>query len=113
MSSTPVTIGTRLRKAWKRPNDRSHARGLPRRMHSLILRFLCCFPVPDWLGFQRNKPVGMFLFLLAQIGDHCAKIETESLGVRMPDSADFINNWVVLHGYSSMSSSGVQITGQA
>jgi len=80
---------------------------------SLVLQSLCCFLAPDRFRIERNKTVGMLLFPLAQIGDHCAKIETEPFGVGMPDSADFINNWVVLHDYSSMSSSGVQITGQA
>lgn len=55
----------------------------------------------------------MLLFLPAQISDHCTKVETEPFGIGMPNPTDFINDWIVLHGYSSMSSSGVQITGQA
>lgn len=55
----------------------------------------------------------MLLFLPAQISDHCAKVKTEPLGIGVPNPTDFINYWIVPHGYSSMSSSGVQITGQA
>ena len=55
----------------------------------------------------------MLLFLPAQISDHCTKVKTESLSIGVSNPTDFINDWIVLHGYSSMSSSGVQITGQA
>jgi hypothetical protein len=41
-----------------------------------------------------------------------AKIEIKTLGIGVPDSTDLINHWIVVHDYSSMSSSGVQITGQ-
>ena len=54
----------------------------------------------------------MLLFFPAQIRHHCAKIKIEPLGIGVPNATDLINDRIVLHGYSSMSSSGVQITGQ-
>ncbi len=80
-----------------------------RTVQALVLRSLCCFLATDWFGIERNKTVSMPLFLLAQIGNHCAKIETEPFGIGMPDSADFINNWVVLHDYSSIPTIGGSI----
>ena len=54
----------------------------------------------------------MLLFFPVQIRHHCAKIEIEPLGVCVPNTTDLVNYRIALHGYSSMSSSGVQITGQ-
>lgn len=44
----------------------------------------------------------MRLFLPAQIGGHCAQIETEALGVGMPNPANLIHHRVIPHDYSSL-----------
>lgn len=78
-----------------------------------ILRFLCRLQAPCGFGIEGNEAVGVLLFLPAQISDHCTKVKTEPLSIGVSNPTDFINDWIVRHGYSSMSSSGVQITGQA
>lgn len=75
------------------------------------LRFLCSLQVPNGFGLEGEKLVGMLLLLPAQISHHCTKVKTEPFCIGVPNPADFINDWIVLHGYSSISSSGVQITG--
>jgi len=68
---------------------------------------------PDGFGIAGNEALGLILFLPVQIGDHCTKVKTEPLSIGVSNPTDFINDWIVRHSYSSMSSSGVQITGQA
>ncbi len=67
----------------------------------------------DGFGVEGNEAVGMQLFLPAQISNDCPNVKIEPLGIGVSNSTDFINDWIVLHSYSSISSSGVQITGQA
>ena len=87
-------------------------RAAARTDHAVVLRCLCCLQAPDGLGIEGNKTVGMLLFFSAQIRDHRAKIKTEPLGIGVPNATDFINYGIFRRGYSSMSSSGVQMTGQ-
>lgn len=60
-----------------------------------------------------NEAVRVLLLMLPQVGCHRAQIVAKLFGILLSDASDFINDGVVLHGYSSINSSGVQITGQA
>jgi hypothetical protein len=79
---------------------------------AVVLLSLGCLQASGGLGIEGNKVVGMLLLFSAQIHNHCAKIKTAPSGIGVPDATDLIDNWIVMHGWSSMSSSGVQITGQ-
>lgn len=54
----------------------------------------------------------MLLLVFAQVGRQGAKIVVELLGVFLANASDFVKNGIGWHDYSSISSSGVQITGQ-
>ena len=73
---------------------------------------LCRLQAADGLGGKGDEAVGMRPLLLAQISHYRTHVETEPLSIGMADSANLVNHRIVLHGYSSMSSSGVHITGQ-
>ena len=55
----------------------------------------------------------MLLLEFTQVFRQGAKIVVELLGVFLADASDFVNNGIGRHDYSSISSSGVQITGHS
>jgi hypothetical protein len=75
-------------------------------------RSLCRLPLLDGLGFVGNKAVAVYLLFYAQIIRDSTQVKTKLPPIFVSNSADFINHWIIWHCYSSMSSSGVQITGQ-
>ena len=53
-------------------------------------------PKPQLGGIY--EAVGVLLLMLPQVGCHGAQIVGKLLGILLPDTPDFINDGVVLHG---------------
>ena len=93
------------------------ARRLTRKLRTNVVRPILADGA-RFLGGQRwslegdDSCFGCYLSLLS-IADDLANIEVELRGKLLSDGADVVNNWIAGHGYSSINSSGVQITGHA
>ena len=75
---------------------------------------LRCFRLRDYLGlsrWQRDKLLGILLFLFLQVAINRVQIVLESNCVAVAHLTRLFNNFVVPHSQSPDNSSGVQITG--
>ena len=64
---------------------------------------------PLWLRIYKF-PISTF-FLAAKILCDRVQVVVEALGIGVSNRSNFFNNWVFPHNYSSISSTGVQMTG--